>query len=80
MVHRHMEEEFLGSGVVPRLVSLAKNQEHTFVQQKALWLLRQWASAFDFDNLQAFFNLTTNPLFFLMELTLGPRPANTINR
>jgi hypothetical protein len=73
LTSRETEEAFLGSGVVPRLISLAQIQGHDFLQQISLEVLKLLAKAVTGENLRAFFNSTILPINFFTEAIHLPK-------
>lgn len=67
VVSRETEENFLGSGVVPRLLDLVHLQGHPFLQDRSIDLLIHLAKTITIDNLRAFFNLDTIPISFFTQ-------------
>ena len=71
IVSREREEEFFGSGIVPKLARLAQMKKHPYLQFISLKLLKHLALVINQDNFKAFFNLETVPFnFFISYLFL----------
>lgn len=74
-----IEEEFLGSGVVPKLFRLAQLNEHPYLKFASLKLLKQIAQSINLDRFKAFFNLETTPFsFFFSSLFLQDKISKMV--
>lgn len=72
LINNQNEEEFIGSGVIPKLVQLVWWRDHPFLQLRSLELLSNIVRKITPNNLRVFCNPTTIPFTIFSDSLLSP--------